>query len=224
MSVGLLVERIKPLSDSMMIKAILPDGTVIDVSTQQYVVEGNYHMFAKTNEYAHYDTQHTIGQLKSNLAYEASDSCWRTNGDIFDDAKSDFFDCDVYVVTGDYDAFHDCAEDGYMCYEVHGFKIENDIMYLMCDNALSDAGVPDVRNDKSVEQIKVRVEGGYIVASKSPDPAYPGIDVEFIPDHEDDNALSTPRVLMEKSNGQPLRALIWGNSAVEDYTKEVRFE
>lgn len=223
MSVGLLVEKIKSLNDSMVIKAILPNDDVIDVSTQQYVIDGEYCMFAKTDEYEHYGTQHTVGALKNNLEYEASDSCWRTNGDIFDDAKSDFFDCEIYIVTGDYDAFNDCAGDGYACYEVYGFKVENDVMYLVCDvAALEETFVAE--DDKPVEQIKVRVEGGYIVARKSPDPAYPGIDVEFVPDDEDDAALSVPRVLMEKANGQPLRALVWGNKAVEDYTSEIRFE
>lgn len=150
MSIGLLVESVKSLNDAIVIKAILPNSIVIDISTQQYVVDGEYYMFAKTDKYEYYKTQHTVGILKSNLEYEASDSCWRTNGDIFDDAKSDFFNCDIYIVTGDYDAFNDCMGDGYKCYDVYGFKVENDVMYLVCDvDALEETSV--VTEDKSME-------------------------------------------------------------------------
>lgn len=51
-----------------------------------------------------------------------------------------------------------------------------------------------------VTEMRVKVEGGYIIATASCDPEYPGIDVEFEPDNSDKESerLSNPRVLLEK--------------------------
>lgn len=77
----------------------------------------------------------------------------------------------------------------------------------------------------SMMEMRVRVEGGYLVATPSYDDNYPGIDVEFQPDEEiGEDVLSLPRVLMEKPAGESLRALIWTDSATEDYIKEIVFE
>lgn len=50
-----------------------------------------------------------------------------------------------------------------------------------------------------VTEMRVKVEGGYIIATASCDPEYPGIDVEFEPDNSDKESerLSNPRVLLE---------------------------
>ncbi len=71
----------------------------------------------------------------------------------------------------------------------------------------------------------VKVDGGYLRAETSCDPDYPGIDIEFISDDEDREALSRPRVLVEKpvDNGN-LRALIWNNPNSEDYTEEINLK
>ena len=74
-----------------------------------------------------------------------------------------------------------------------------------------------------MEQIKVRIEGGCLIATATPDPDYPGIDVEFIPDNESGFSVSTPRVLFEKPKGEQLRALIWADKDQEDYTNKVEF-
>ena len=74
-----------------------------------------------------------------------------------------------------------------------------------------------------MEQIKVKVEGGTLVATASPDPNYPGIDVEFIPEDEKAFGVSTPRVLFEKPKGEKLRALIWADKKYEDYTNKIEF-
>ena len=74
-----------------------------------------------------------------------------------------------------------------------------------------------------MEQIKVRIEGGCLIATATPDPDYPGIDVEFIPDNESGFGVSTPRVLFEKPKGEQLRALIWADKDQEDYTNKVEF-
>lgn len=74
--------------------------------------------------------------------------------------------------------------------------------------------------------LTVRVKNGWLVATKSTDPDYPGIDVEYIADSDKINVkdvLSRPRVLIEyPSNGSDsLRALIWNNPYNEDYEEAV---
>lgn len=75
-------------------------------------------------------------------------------------------------------------------------------------------------------EMRVKVEGGYIVATASCDPDYPGIDVEFEPDECGDNGekLSNPRILLEKPAGEKIRAILWTDSQTEDYTHEIYFE
>ena len=75
-----------------------------------------------------------------------------------------------------------------------------------------------------MKNLKVRVEGGYLIATASGDTDYPGICVEFIADNERDDALSRPSVLIEKPVGGELRALIWGDEGQEDYTAEIIFD
>lgn len=74
------------------------------------------------------------------------------------------------------------------------------------------------------EKIIVKVTGGQIVATKAADPCYPGIDVEFVSDNEENNILSRPRILFEKPLDGELRALAWSDSKNEDYTEEIIFE
>ena len=76
----------------------------------------------------------------------------------------------------------------------------------------------------SMMEMRVRVEGGYLVATPSYDDNYPGIDVEFQPDEKiGEDVLSLPRVLMEKPAGERIRVLAWTDPATEDYTKEITF-
>ena len=72
--------------------------------------------------------------------------------------------------------------------------------------------------------LKVRVKGGWLVTVPSSDPHYPGIDIEYVADETDENALSRPRVLVEYPDDGELRALIWNNPNIEDYTKEIKLE
>lgn len=74
-----------------------------------------------------------------------------------------------------------------------------------------------------MEQIKVRVKGGYLVATTSLDRAYPGIDVEYIPDVDEEEAVSAPRVLFEYPEDGELRALVWTDKDNEDYTHKLGF-
>lgn len=75
------------------------------------------------------------------------------------------------------------------------------------------------------QKIIVKIQGGHLVATKSQDPDYPGIDVEFVPDSDNGGYASRPRVLFEKpvEDGE-LRALVWDDKNSEDYTNEIIFE
>lgn len=88
----------------------------------------------------------------------------------------------------------------------------------------------EIRNDNKIEnptssagRLIVNVKGGSIVATISEDPQYPGIDVEFIPDHDDGSIVSNPRILMEKPQNEELRAVIWGNQNSEDFSNKIIF-
>lgn len=71
------------------------------------------------------------------------------------------------------------------------------------------------------EVLKKRIGNGLLCASVIDDDAYPGIDIEYIPDEEPDGAVSLPRVLVEWPEKEKLRALIWNNPSEEDYTQKV---
>lgn len=71
--------------------------------------------------------------------------------------------------------------------------------------------------------LQIRLPNGYLVASISADPDYPGIDVEYVDDNDNETDLSRPRVLIEapvEDEGN-IRALIWNNPQDEDYTEDV---
>lgn len=72
-------------------------------------------------------------------------------------------------------------------------------------------------------EIDVLVEGGYIRANVAQDEDYPGIDVEFVSNKPQEDALSFPRVLFEKPKDNDLRALIWADPNDEDYSDEIEF-
>ena len=74
-----------------------------------------------------------------------------------------------------------------------------------------------------MEQIKVRVKGGNLVASASRDSAYPGIDVEYVPDVDEGDQASAPRVLFEYPEDGELHALVWTDKDKEDYTHKLGF-
>lgn len=225
MDISVIVDKLKEANGDILVKAILPDGTIINMSTQQYVIDGEYHMFAQADGFDEvYQRQHTTEMFKRNLEYEASDSCWRTQYDIFEDGKSDFLDCEVYIVTGNYDDYHNCLDTGtYAVHETFGAKIEDGVFYLIC----SEGEVPEDEEDEcdvaAACELKVPVPGGHLVARRSFDPNYPGIDVEFVPEVGNDT-LSNPRVLIEKPSGESLRAFVWNNAYKEDYTTMISLE
>lgn len=68
----------------------------------------------------------------------------------------------------------------------------------------------------SMMEMRVRVEGGYLVATPSYDDNYPGIDVEFQPDEKiGEDVLSLPRVLMEKPAGKPVNTRYVGFAPIK---------
>ena len=74
-----------------------------------------------------------------------------------------------------------------------------------------------------MDTLQIKLPHGYLVATKSTDPNYPGIDVEYIDDNDNGEELSRPRVLIEAPTewDGAIRALIWNNSNNEDYEEEI---
>lgn len=70
------------------------------------------------------------------------------------------------------------------------------------------------------------IKEGHLDTTVSLDPTYPGIDIEYIPNKEDelknDELWTRPRVLIENKE-DTLRAVIWGDPHKEDYTEAVNF-
>ena len=74
-----------------------------------------------------------------------------------------------------------------------------------------------------MKELKIRVDGGFLVAAISPDPDYPGIDVEFVADNDAEGNVSRPRVLVEKPRFGTLRVLVWRDPQSEDFTYKIEF-
>lgn len=74
------------------------------------------------------------------------------------------------------------------------------------------------------DSMNIPLEGGTLIAERSLDPDYPGIDIEFIPDGNAETAYTYPRVVVEKPKGKKLRCLVWGNKDSEDYTDKIEFD
>lgn len=71
------------------------------------------------------------------------------------------------------------------------------------------------------------IKHGYLDIRVSTDSDYPGIDIEYVSNHEedlpDDTLCTRPRVLLEVNEGI-LRAIIWGDPHSEDWSDCVAFE
>lgn len=72
----------------------------------------------------------------------------------------------------------------------------------------------------------VDVKGkGYFEIMTGCDPNYPGVDVEFISNNDNnENKASRPRVVFEYPKDGGLRMLIWANRDSEDYTDIIEFD
>lgn len=79
---------------------------------------------------------------------------------------------------------------------------------------------------KEGERYYLPIKNGYLEILVSPDTNYPGMDIEYISDREDevatDKLRTRPRVVVE-CNKNKLRALIWGNPDMEDYSGKIEF-
>ena len=67
------------------------------------------------------------------------------------------------------------------------------------------------------KELRVKIPGGTLVASKMPDPNNPGIVVEFEPD----DGYSNHSVLMEHNEEKGLRALVWADEWQEEPTHDI---
>ena len=83
------------------------------------------------------------------------------------------------------------------------------------------------KDETSSGAMEVNVPGGVLRATKSLDPEYPGVDIEFIAAAEDRSCgkfQSRPRVLMlYKIEDNELRVAIWADEKSEDYSGDIEF-
>lgn len=73
-----------------------------------------------------------------------------------------------------------------------------------------------------MEQIKVKVEGGYFVITESKNPDYLSVDIEFFADDEKGDPISRPRVIFAKPFADKLKVLVWENRNDINPTKEIQ--
>lgn len=71
---------------------------------------------------------------------------------------------------------------------------------------------------------EVKGKGCFETIEYSNSEDYPGLDIEFIPENEDEIYGTNPRVLFECTPEGKLRLLIWDDKNNEDYTKEIVFD
>lgn len=156
-----LVDIIKANDGNYEIKAITPNGNIVDVGTQQYVEDGIYYMFRVQNDST---TIHTLDNLKSNLEYEASDECWRTDSwGIFDDGCSDLLECEICFANYDIDEFSDrnYEDTEEYVFEINGITVDDnkETVYLHCEEFEDEDNVSKVDlieelTDEEKEMIK----------------------------------------------------------------------
>lgn len=115
------------------------------------------------------------------------------------------------------------ANDDRVIYaEVYGLRLHYPTIF---EELLDELGVKEnFKEEKMNTEIKVKTKGGYLLATDSGDIDYPGIDIEFIANNENENVLSRPRIVFEYPTDGKLRVLIWDDKDNEDYTKEIVFD
>lgn len=95
-------------------------------------------------------------------------------------------------------------------------KIENDTVFMKLHKQ-------PVMTDTFMAEMPIK--NGTLRIDKSPDPDYPGVDIEYIDKNEKPNIASRPRVLVEcPHDTKKLRVLIWANSNSEDYSDCIEFD
>lgn len=71
----------------------------------------------------------------------------------------------------------------------------------------------------------IPLTNGYLRVDVSQDPNYPGLDIEFISDKEQNSTKTNPRVIVEEKaeDNNELRVLVWADKNKEDYTDQISF-
>ena len=72
---------------------------------------------------------------------------------------------------------------------------------------------------------KLPIKNGFLDIRVSVDPDYPGIDIEYISRKEKNTHANAtrPRVLVECTEENKLRTIVWANPHSEDYSDEIEF-
>lgn len=85
-------------------------------------------------------------------------------------------------------------------------------------------------NKQYIELEKEKIYGipltnGYLRIDVSQDPDYPGIDIEFISNEDQNLTKTNPRVIVEEKveDNNELRVLVWADKNKEDYTDQISF-
>lgn len=81
-----------------------------------------------------------------------------------------------------------------------------------------------IEND--VFELKTLVPGGKINIEPSYDADYPGVDMEYIPENNDEypDESTRPRVLIEKPvKTSKLSVMVWADANNEDYSQKIEF-
>jgi hypothetical protein len=75
-----------------------------------------------------------------------------------------------------------------------------------------------------IKEFRIKTKDGHLHAMGFQNNEYPGIDIEFVADHDNGENLSKPRILFEYPSDGKLRVLIWDDKDNEDYTREIEFD
>ena len=71
-------------------------------------------------------------------------------------------------------------------------------------------------------ELITETEKGKFIATVSPDAGYPGMDIEFIPNKDDqEENISLPGVRLEFDQAGKLRILVWADKDREDYSQVI---
>lgn len=90
-----------------------------------------------------------------------------------------------------------------------------------------NSGTTYIITNSDYTALTVKIPNGKLMLNTVLDPLYPGLDIEYIADNEDENTdvLTRPRVLIEKPRDtKTLAAMIWGDRNSEDYTYKTTFD
>lgn len=144
------------------------------------------------------------GEEESSLEFNNSEEAWET-------AKKYAFK-EVQTASCEYGNEDANCEIGIIIDEKKGHI---DLHYMHDDtHCYYDVVSQEIMNTDCVKQSektdtnKISMEGGYLVIDNSLDPDYPGVDIEFVPNDEEEILYTRPRIVIEKPKGEKLWCLI----------------